>query len=286
MAPHVEAHEQAVKRGPSVDLVDAGEIVQEHFDGAADQRNMLETNESAELNSSNCLVVVVGDGEAADDKAVVTNLPAESTESTDMSTSLAISSNPPVICPLQVVGVEDQEEPLLAPCLPPPVTYSRTVHTPVIVSAEEFARALSGAAAVDSMVVTANIAANESAQHMQSTEKAHDAPPQPKEQVKIQKKERVAAEPAKKPAVQTAAAVTVAAAVAAHDAPPQPKEQVKIQKKERVAAEPAKKPAVQTAAAVTVAAAVAAARAVAARHACLRIPTRGPVLASFVLVAW
>merc|ERR1719210_2183173 len=103
------------------------ELVQEPFDGVVDQRNMLGTSESAEL-SGNCPVAAVGDGEAADDKAVVANLPAESTASTDLSTSLAVNSAPPVIVPLQVVGVEDQEEPLLAPCLPPPVVYSRKVH--------------------------------------------------------------------------------------------------------------------------------------------------------------
>mmetsp|Transcript_86162 Transcript_86162/g.165838 ORF Transcript_86162/g.165838 Transcript_86162/m.165838 type:complete len:195 (+) Transcript_86162:61-645(+) len=188
MAPHVEVHEQAVMRGTSLGVVDTSELVQERFDGAVDQGNKLDTSESAELSgSNNCPVAAVGDSEAAEDKAVVANLPAESTASTDLSTSLAVSAAPPVIVPLQVVGVEDREEPLLAPCLPPPVVYSRKVHAPVTVSAEEFARARSGAAAVGPMVVTANTTAAETAQHMQSPEKAVEAPPHPTEQVKIKK---------------------------------------------------------------------------------------------------
>ena len=61
-----------------------------------------------------------------------------------------MNAEPLRIFPLQVVGASDQAEqaPLFAPCLPPPIIYSKTVHAPVTVSPEEFAGILAGTAAV------------------------------------------------------------------------------------------------------------------------------------------
>ena len=174
------------RRGTTLVLEQEQEPVQQNFDGAVDQDNVVDTNECSKLNSSNCVLVAADGSDVGDDKAAITNQLAENTESTDLSSSPAVSSEPLVIVPLQVVGAADRTEPISAPCLPPPVVYTKKVHAPVTVSAEDFARALTGVATVSSAQAAADAADNEAAHDPQLLGKKPETQ-HPTKHVKVKK---------------------------------------------------------------------------------------------------
>jgi len=114
--------------------------------------SMLDTCGNADLSSRPCLVRAVVDGyNGNDDRADSINHSPEAT---------AVSEDSPAIHPLQAIGTGTQARPVLAPCLQPPIkhharpvlapyktstgampyAYTRTVHAPIVVSAEEYAR--------------------------------------------------------------------------------------------------------------------------------------------------
>merc|ERR1712062_382808 len=114
----------------------------------ADQSSMLDTDNFAETSNSNCHAHAMDAGEEGNDLVAITKksvLP-EGTDSTALSTPRSMNSEPMLTVPLQVTAAGDQAEqaPLIARCRLPPIIYSRTVHAPVTVSAEEFARVLAG----------------------------------------------------------------------------------------------------------------------------------------------
>merc|ERR1719410_783400 len=101
-----------------------------------------------------------------------------------------MNSEPMLIVPLQVVCTGDQagQAPVFAPCLPPPIIYSKTVHAPVTVSAEEFARILAGTAAEAPAELSVVEPCSGSAPDPQEQEKAQHDDVDPTKQVSIKRK--------------------------------------------------------------------------------------------------
>jgi len=156
----------------------------QQFDGAKDHSNVLDMNGNPDLSNSNSFAAVVDAFDGGDDKAAVTDLLPEDTGSTHPSTPTAVSPEPLVVAPLQVHGAGNEAGVVLANCLPPPITYARTVHAPVAVSAEEFARALCGAVAAPSVELA------DADQIPHSQENTENGTVKPVEQVKIKTKRR------------------------------------------------------------------------------------------------
>lgn len=176
-----EAHEQvAVTDGPDkvgASLEETCELPNKVFDHGC----ILDTSKNTKVGNNNCPVVVDA-GEEGDDAGAIAKDSSEGTEST------AENSEPLVVVPLQVHGLNDQSEPILAPCLPSPVIYSRKVNAPVCVSAEEFARALAGANKADSMEVAAKALGNEAVQNTQPRDEVQNRPRKSFKQIKIRRK--------------------------------------------------------------------------------------------------
>jgi len=187
----IKADEQVpVTRGSDMALKEVVEPVQEF--GATDQVGILDAENCAETNDSNCHVhpmdvAVEGNNQIAIPKQSV--LP-EDTDSTGHSTPHSMNSEPLRIVPLHVVGLGDQAEQTssFAPCLPPPIIYSKTVHAPVTVSAEEFARILVGTAAVALAELSVVKPCSSSAPNPQEQEKTQHDDVEPTKQVKIKRK--------------------------------------------------------------------------------------------------
>lgn len=140
-ASATNADEQVpITRGSDMGLVEVIKPVQQF--SVADQSSMLDTEDCAETSDGNCYAHGVDAGEECNDQVAMTLLKSmllEGTDSTGLSTPQSTNSDPMLIVPM-----EAEQAPLFAPCSPPPIIYSRTVHAPVIVSAEEFARVLAG----------------------------------------------------------------------------------------------------------------------------------------------
>jgi len=162
--------------------VDSGNTPE--LDRSVDSGNTPDSSECENLSSSSNCVLEIADAEDSNDKDTILNLLHEGTVSTRLSASPSKTeiSLPLVLVPLKVFGANDGVEPFLAPCLPPPIVYTRTVHAPVVVSAEEFARAIAGAAGAAAQDSTKAPSVAES--------KSFTDEPQPAKQVKIRKKTR------------------------------------------------------------------------------------------------
>jgi len=145
-----------------------------------------DTRGNAEVGSRPCLVTVV-DGCDGNLKADSINHSPEVAASPDPYSSAAVSEGSPAINPLQVVGTGNQARPVLAPCLQPPIVYSytRKVHAPISVSAQEYSRVLAGPAALRSMEVPVIAAGKDAVQIRQLPKKVQEAPTRPAKQIKI-----------------------------------------------------------------------------------------------------
>lgn len=162
--------------------VATNEPLHPRYGDAVDQGDVLEQ----ELTSKSVVVVVDGGGGEGDENVAGSHLLLEGTDSADLSTSTAASAEPLVMVPLQRIGKAVQAEPVQASCvIQSPILCMRKVHAPVTVSAEEFARALTGGMAVNP-VETSKVASGKSvAEKPQSLDKA---PKKPTKQVKIKRK--------------------------------------------------------------------------------------------------
>jgi len=191
-ASAIKADEQIpATRGSDMGLAEVAEPVLQF--GVADQSSMLDTDKCAETSDGNCHAHAIDAGEKGNDQFAITKKTVllEDTDSTGLSTPQKMNSAPMVVVPLQVTGVGDQAEqaPLFAPSHLPPIIYSRTVHAPVTVSAEEFARVLAGIAA-EATEISVVEPYSGSAPNPQKQEKAQHDDVEPTKQAKIKRKGR------------------------------------------------------------------------------------------------
>mmetsp|Transcript_2385 Transcript_2385/g.4535 ORF Transcript_2385/g.4535 Transcript_2385/m.4535 type:complete len:318 (-) Transcript_2385:125-1078(-) len=148
----IEACEQTAMKGSAqLEVEETHEPVAEQSGEAIGRGSVLDSGGSTELSCTNCLVEVVENGEEGDNKSSITCLSPESTGSTEVPSPLLVSPQSLLPCPKQVFGAGDQTQPVPASCFAPPIIFMRTVHEPITVSAEEFARVLAGKTAMDSM---------------------------------------------------------------------------------------------------------------------------------------
>lgn len=96
---------------------------------------------------------------------------------------------PLVVVPLKIHGASNNAELVVATCLPPPITYARTVHAPVTVSAEEFSKVLSGAVVAHSVGFAVDTSSG-TEQILCSQENTGNELVKPTKQMKIKTKRR------------------------------------------------------------------------------------------------
>jgi len=189
----IKANEQIpATRGSGMGLAEVTEPEQQF--GVGDQSSMLDTNNCAETSDGNCHAHAVDAGVEGSDQVAINKksvLPEDS-DSTGLSTPQRMNSEPMLIVPLQVTGASDQAEqaPLFAPSCLPPIVYSRTVHAPVTVSAEEFARVVAGVAVVAPAEISVVEPCSGSAPNPQKQEKTQHDDVEPTKQVKIKRKDK------------------------------------------------------------------------------------------------
>lgn len=196
----------AVREATDLGLKEAHESAQEQLGVAMEQGGVLNTCRSTELSSSNCLVDVENN-DIGDDKSSVTcmwpedtgsTLPGdagsmlpEGTGSTELPSHIFVGTGSHMLFPMQMFGVGYQGQLVPSAYFPPPLVFSRTVHAPVTVSAEEFARVMTGTAVVHSMEPTASATHNGPVEEPQSLATSTEALTKPATQIKLRQKRRV-----------------------------------------------------------------------------------------------
>jgi len=174
-----------VTRGSDMGLAEVIKPVQQF--SVADQSSMLDKDNCAETSDGNCHAHGVDAGEECNDQVAITlkSVPLEGTDSTRLSTPQSTNSDPMLMVPM-----EAEQAPLFAPCGPPPIIYSRAVHAPVTVSAQEFARVLAGIAVVAPAEISVVKPCSGSAPNAQKQEKTQHHDVKSTQPVKIKRKAR------------------------------------------------------------------------------------------------
>merc|ERR1719362_1098982 len=116
-------------------------------------------------------------------KLAATDFLPERTESTLLPEGTA-----PTVVHLQVMRLVGQTGLAASQCPPVPVVYMKTVHAPVTVSAEEFARVIVGADAVKSEELAAASTGSSDAHNLHM--RMQETPTKPAKHVKIKSKKR------------------------------------------------------------------------------------------------